>query len=150
MKITKKGKSITSRENEDFIINTKYPNQFTNNFGRFVYNFSNSSAFPGTEVLLNISHNLGYKPESICYCSEDDFQYRFLPISTYSYKTNGLHPLDPLSWYTYEGIYAYSDENNFYITLEKYYGGNAIPPNDSTAWKDMSGISFYLKYYIYY
>lgn len=147
IKISKEGKNVESKDSLDYILNSTYPNIFTAKVGTGTYLFNDSSFGAGTVNIITVPHKLDFKPTCIGYLTDNAVNYTYIPLGMYSSHygpfSNGNNGI------TEEKLDCYCDSQNFYINLVKtlYSGGPA--PNDDTAWKDMAGVSFNFKYYIF-
>jgi hypothetical protein len=140
IKVTKDGKEVDSTNSLDYILDSKYPNMFTYKFGTGSYTFADASQSAGTINIATIPHGLDYIPSYVVYFTDNFVDYVFLPLAFYYYNTN-----DPPTYQVQEHIKCYSDATNLYIDFWKYKTG--LPP--AGAWKDMTGVTFYYKYYIF-
>lgn len=149
IKITKDDKKVDSDDSLDYVLNSKYPNIFTAKAGTSNYLFNDSSYGVGSVRMATIPHKLGYTPSYLVYLTDDAINYTFLDFWYFSRTAWDL------SWGAETWVMAHCDKQNLYIDFVKtaqppdapYYLSQ--PPSNNTAWKDMAGISFNFKYYIF-
>lgn len=99
------------------------------------YTFASNPAVTSTTTMLNVNHNLGYVPASICYYQQSNVLYGFIGFQI-------------LPWYVSDAVYytAYADcdSSNFNVFFKRTSDGGG--PFDTL---DLTGLEFELKYYIF-